>query len=108
MPAPVRASDLSAGTGIPVHYLSKILRRLVLAGVLTSQKGQGGGFSLSRAPEEIPFADILAAVDVYPTLADLADTALPDHLDGVSLVPWLKNPEHPRERPATCSSGRDR
>ena len=65
--APVRASDLSVGTGIPVHYLSKILRRLVLAGVLTSQKGQGGGFSLSRAPEEIPFADILAAVDVYPT-----------------------------------------
>jgi Rrf2 family iron-sulfur cluster assembly transcriptional regulator len=65
--APVRASDLSAGTGIPVHYLSKILRRLVLAGVLTSQKGQGGGFNLSRAPEEIPFADILAAVDVYPS-----------------------------------------
>ncbi|UCE86415.1 MAG: Rrf2 family transcriptional regulator [Deltaproteobacteria bacterium] len=64
---PVRASDLSSGTGIPVHYLSKILRRLVLAGVLTSQKGQGGGFSLARSPEKIRFADILAAVDVYPT-----------------------------------------
>ena len=63
---PVRARDLSEGTGIPLHYLSKILRRLVLAGLLDSQKGQGGGFSLARAPEEIRFEDILMAVDAYP------------------------------------------
>ena len=65
--APVRARDLSEGTQIPTHYLSKILRRLVLAGVLESQKGQGGGFSLSRAPSEIAFIDILSAIDAYPT-----------------------------------------
>ena len=28
---PVRARDLSQATGIPPHYLSKVLRRLVLA-----------------------------------------------------------------------------
>lgn len=64
---PVRAVDLSNATGIPAHYLSKVLRRLVLAGLLDSQKGQGGGFSLSRAPREIAFIDILSAVDAYPT-----------------------------------------
>ena len=64
--APVRAQDLSKGTGIPPHYLSKILRRLVLAGLLDSQKGQGGGFSLARPPESICFEDILLAVDAYP------------------------------------------
>jgi len=64
---PVRASDLSGATGIPVHYLAKILRRLVLAGVLTSQKGQGGGFSLARPPQEIRFLDVLEAVDAYPS-----------------------------------------
>ncbi len=64
--APVRAQDLSQGTGIPPHYLSKILRRLVLAGLLESQKGQGGGFSLARPPESICFEDILLAVDSYP------------------------------------------
>jgi Rrf2 family protein len=63
---PVRARDLSEGTGIPIHYLSKILRRLVLAGLLESQKGQGGGFSLARPPEEIRFEDVLVAVDAYP------------------------------------------
>jgi len=64
---PVRAVDLSRNTGIPTHYLSKVLRRLVLAGLLKSQKGQGGGFSLSRAPRDIAFSDILSAVDAFPT-----------------------------------------
>jgi Rrf2 family protein len=63
---PVRARDLSEGSGIPPHYLSKVLRRLVLADLLVSQKGQGGGFVLSRQPEEIRFLDVLAAVDAYP------------------------------------------
>jgi Rrf2 family protein len=63
---PVRAVDLSHATGIPAHYLSKVLRRLVLANLLESQKGQGGGFTLSRAPSQIAFIDILSAVDAYP------------------------------------------
>ncbi|MBW1844745.1 MAG: Rrf2 family transcriptional regulator [Deltaproteobacteria bacterium] len=64
---PVRAVDLSGSTGIPTHYLSKVLRRLVLADLLQSKKGQGGGFSLSRPPSEIAFIDILSAIDAYPT-----------------------------------------
>ena len=64
--APMRARDLSEATQIPLHYLSKVLRRLVLAGLLTSQKGQGGGFVLAREPEQICFQDILTAVDVLP------------------------------------------
>jgi len=64
---PMRVKDLSTSTGIPSHYLSKVMRRLVLAGLLTSQKGQGGGFLLARPPEEIRFLDILTAVDAYST-----------------------------------------
>ncbi len=64
---PVRAKDLSIATGIPTHYLSKVMRRLVLAGLLVSQKGQGGGFLLARLTDEIAFIDILTAVDAYPT-----------------------------------------
>jgi Rrf2 family iron-sulfur cluster assembly transcriptional regulator len=63
---PVRAVDLSRATGIPAHYLSKVLRRLVLAELLESQKGQGGGFSLARAPSEIALSEVLAAVDAFP------------------------------------------
>lgn len=63
---PLLARDVSAGTGIPVEYLSKILRRLVLAGVLESRKGRGGGFTLSRPAETISFRNVLEAVDAYP------------------------------------------
>ncbi len=56
-----RASDLAQSTDIPVHYLSKILRRLVAQGLLTSEKGHGGGFALALAPEHIRFLDVLLA-----------------------------------------------
>lgn len=61
------ARDLAEATQIPVHYLSKILRKLVLENLLSSQKGHGGGFTLSRAPAAITFQQILAAVDYFPT-----------------------------------------
>lgn len=32
-------------------------------------------------------------VDIFPTICDLAGVAIPSHLDGVSLVPVMKNPE---------------
>ncbi len=64
--APVRAQDLSRETGIPAQYLSKILRRLVVAGILSSQRGQGGGFALTRPPDQIRFLDVLAAVEASP------------------------------------------
>ncbi len=62
----MRTRDLSEASDVPPHYLSKILRRLVLGGLLTSQKGRGGGFLLSRPPAEITFHQILDAVDEAP------------------------------------------
>lgn len=63
----VPARDLAVAAQIPVHYLSKILRRLVLEGLLLSQKGHGGGFTLSRSPETIDFLSVLRAADFSPT-----------------------------------------
>ncbi len=37
-------------------------------------------------------ASIVEFVDIYPTLAELAELPLPDHLDGHSLLPVLENP----------------
>ncbi len=64
--APLRARDLSRETDIPAHYLAKILRRLVVSGILASQRGQGGGFVLARPPESVRFLDVLAAVGAEP------------------------------------------
>lgn len=54
---------LSERTEIPRQYLAKVMRRLVVAGLVRSQRGQGGGFALARPAAEIRIADVLAATD---------------------------------------------
>ena len=46
-------------------------------------------------------------LDVYPTLVDLAGFKVPAHLEGLSLVPQLRNAKAPRKRPAICTHGKD-
>ena len=58
----MRAEELSERTGIPRHYISKIMRRLVEAGLVSARKGHGGGFALARPATGIRFADILEAL----------------------------------------------
>ena len=43
-------------------------------------------------------------IDIYPTLVELCQLSENLHLEGVSLVPQLDNPETPREQPAITSS----
>ncbi|MEE4218287.1 MAG: Rrf2 family transcriptional regulator [Xanthomonadales bacterium] len=64
----VRADDLSKAIDVSGPYLSKIMRRLTVAGLLDAKKGHHGGFKLARQPEEIRFIDILRAVDFEPGL----------------------------------------
>jgi Rrf2 family protein len=59
----IPAKSLSEFTGIPVHYLSKIMRRLVVAKLVVARKGHGGGFALAQPARRITFAQILAAED---------------------------------------------
>lgn len=60
---PVSSKVLARATGIPSHYLSKIMRKMVEADLIISQKGHGGGFKLAQEPKEITFKKILETVD---------------------------------------------
>ena len=62
----VSASVLAAGAHIPPHYVSKIMRKLVAAKLVTATKGPGGGFRLARRRASIRFLDIIAAVGEEP------------------------------------------
>ena len=59
----VPARDLSERVEVPAAYLSKVLRKLVVAGLLESQRGHNGGFSLARPRAKIRLVDIFDAVD---------------------------------------------
>lgn len=63
---PISARDLSEATNVPVHYLSKIMRRMVTGGLVDSQKGHGGGFQLAKPPKSIRMIDILLVMDYDP------------------------------------------
>jgi Rrf2 family transcriptional regulator, nitric oxide-sensitive transcriptional repressor len=55
--------QISAQTKVPAAYLSKVLQSLVRARLVQSQRGLGGGFILSKLPEEINILEVLNAVD---------------------------------------------
>lgn len=59
---PLRLDEILSGTGLPRDYLAKLFRRLVKGGILRSAKGRGGGFSCSRAPQEITLMQIIEAM----------------------------------------------
>ncbi len=63
---PMPAKALSEATGVPQHYLSKIMKKLVEAGLVTSQKGHGGGFALATPKKKTHYLDILVASGYEP------------------------------------------
>jgi Rrf2 family protein len=60
---PIRALELSERTDVPHQYLAKVMRRLVVAGLVRSQRGHGGGFMLARPARAIRIGDVLRATD---------------------------------------------
>ncbi len=48
---------------IPPRYLEQILLTLKNAGILISKRGVGGGYSLSKAPENISLGDVIRIVE---------------------------------------------
>ncbi len=60
------SADLARRANLPTHYVSKVMRRLVLARLVTSQRGHGGGFALAREPSGIRIIDVLEAVEFQP------------------------------------------
>lgn len=57
------AMEIAAMTGIAQPTVSKILKLLVNANVLTSTRGAKGGYALARTPEEISVATVISALE---------------------------------------------
>ncbi len=57
------AKDMSEAYGIPPEALAKILQRLTKAGLLHSQHGINGGYTLARDPNTISAFEVIQAID---------------------------------------------
>jgi len=54
---------LAKTEAVPANFLAQILGRLRTHGLITSRRGNQGGYALARPPEEISLYDILMAVE---------------------------------------------
>jgi Rrf2 family protein len=61
---PITGREIAAGERLPADYVEQILLRLRRAGLVTSTRGARGGYSLSRAPDEISVREVIAASEL--------------------------------------------
>jgi FeS assembly SUF system regulator len=57
------ATELSEETGVPLPTAQKLMGKLAAAGLLTSVRGAGGGFTLAKPGHDISLADVIEAVE---------------------------------------------
>lgn len=60
---PVTLAGISERQGISLSYLEQLFTRLRKHGLVTSTRGPGGGYSLSRAAQDIAVSEVVSAVD---------------------------------------------
>src|SRR4051812_19552535 len=57
------AKDVAESYGIPPEALAKIMQRLVKSGLLVSQHGTHGGYTLARSADSISAFEVIRAID---------------------------------------------
>lgn len=55
-------SEISIKQNIPQSFLEQVFQAMRKNGLVTSERGQAGGFRLSRSPAEITLFDIISAL----------------------------------------------
>ena len=70
--ATVLIADVAKQANVPRKFLEQILLELKKRGIVHSQRGRFGGYTLGRAPEYITFAEIIRAIDGPLALAPCA------------------------------------
>lgn len=72
--ARLSATLLAEETGVPLPTAQKLMQKLAGAGLLSSLRGTGGGFKLTRPAAAINLADIIEAIE-----GPIAMTTCVDH-----------------------------
>jgi len=62
-PGKAQSAAIARATDVPASFLSKVMQRLVSAGLVTSSRGAGGGFGLAVPRDRITLLDILETME---------------------------------------------
>ena len=62
-PAGRTTDQIAAATRVPRAYLSKVLQSLVHSGIVHSQRGLGGGMTLSKPASKLTILEVVNAVE---------------------------------------------
>lgn len=96
---PVGVQLLAEKQKVSPTYLSKILTKLVKAGMIESTTGVNGGYRLKRNWEDITFLDIIHAIEGSASLFDCSFNHGPDcPIQKVVLAAEEKMEEHLRNQ----------
>jgi Rrf2 family transcriptional regulator, nitric oxide-sensitive transcriptional repressor len=57
------AQQIAEVTRVPAGYMAKVMQGLTRAGLVHSQRGLHGGFTLARPPAELTVFDVIQAVE---------------------------------------------
>jgi Rrf2 family protein len=61
--APMTTQQIAEVSHIPVGYLAKVMQTLVRGGLVSSQRGVNGGFTLARPADQISLWDVVHLED---------------------------------------------
>lgn len=67
------ARQLAEATRLPFPVVSKVLKILSREGLLNSQRGANGGYSLARRPEAVSVGEVLAALEGPLAMTECVD-----------------------------------
>ena len=112
---PVTLADISQCQGISLSYLEQLFAKLRKSNLVVGVRGPGGGYRLSRSPNEISVAQVISAIDenVQPQeerselstmqfddrcithqIWDELSAKIYNYLDNVSLGEFTQKPEY--------------
>lgn len=86
------AKEMSEISNIPLPTVTRLLKTLASDGMLTSQRGSQGGYSLSKSPTEISIASIIECFEGPIALIECAtnECECSYEADCTTQKPWQK------------------
>lgn len=102
---PVALREIVSRHPIPQPFLVQILQSLRTAGLVTSTRGSGGGYRLTKSPDNITVLDVATAIGCGDSMTSVGDClGANDHQEAVRQI-WTKADEAARDVLAqTCLS----